>query len=56
MTSTPLERRREANAGAGALAAIRKRTEAPGVEYLCDQGVTSRVAEWDFQMYAEAAP
>ena len=41
MTGTPLERHREANADAGALAAIRERIEA---------------ADWEFQMYAEAAP
>ena len=40
MTGTPLERHREANADAGALAAIRERIEASGVEYLYYQGVT----------------
>jgi glutamine synthetase len=40
MTGTPLERHREANADAGALAAIRERIEASGAEYLYYQGVT----------------
>ena len=62
MTGTPLERHREANADAGALAAIRERIEASGVEYLMPDLDTFAVLPWDktvareFQMYAEAAP
>jgi glutamine synthetase len=40
MTGTPLERQRAATADAGALAAIRERIEASGVECLYYQGVT----------------
>lgn len=40
MTSTPLEQHREANSDAGALAAIRERIEASGVEFIYYQGVT----------------
>jgi hypothetical protein len=56
MTGTPLERRREANADAGALAAIRERIEASGVEYLYRARFCGTVTDWEFQMYAEAAP
>jgi hypothetical protein len=54
MTGTPLERRREADAGA--LAAIRERIEASGVEYLYLARFCGTVTDWEFQMYAEAAP
>jgi|SRR6185437_7504039 len=40
MTTTPLEQHRDANADASALAAIRERIAASGVEYLYYQGVT----------------
>jgi hypothetical protein len=64
MTGTPLERHREANADAGALAAIRERIEASGVEYVehlerCRpiyQKVIGCAQALEFQMYAEAAP
>jgi hypothetical protein len=64
MTGTPLERHREANADAGALAAIRERIEASGVEYVehreryrpIYQKVIGYAQALEFQMYAEAAP
>ncbi len=40
MTATPLDRHREANADAAALAAISDKIDAAGVEYLYYQGVT----------------
>ena len=40
MTRTPLDQHREANSDAGALAAVRERAEASGVEFIYYQGVT----------------
>jgi glutamine synthetase len=40
MTGTPLDQHREANSDAGALAAIRQRIDASGVEFIYYQGVT----------------
>jgi glutamine synthetase len=40
MTTTPLEQHRDANADASALAALRERIAASGVEYVYYQGVT----------------
>jgi len=61
MTGTPLERHREANADAGALAAIRERIEASGVEHLeryrpIYQKVIGYAQALEFQIYGEAAP
>jgi glutamine synthetase len=55
MTSTPLERHREANADPGALAAIRADLL---VAYKSDERARfcGTVTDWEFHTYAEAVP